>query len=255
MRQSKATAIILHAADIFDADRSYLMYTREQGKLRARAKGVRRPKSRLAGNLLPYVTTELEFVVGESGWELIVQAQTHETGGYPEESLAFFQYAELIAETVDKLLPDREAHPEFFDGLEYTLDRMRHLCAKDPDKGLLMLIVAELVFKLLIVLGYHPELERCVVTGEALTPQGLAWSSQVGGVVSEEGMRNMSVPSMPLRSSRTVVLLRQLARPQFVAERLAMDEEVRIETCRVIFDYLQTQLGKPLKSYVVLGQL
>jgi DNA repair protein RecO (recombination protein O) len=250
-RHSKAEAVILHAADIFDADRTYLMFTREMGKLRARAKGVRKPKSRLAGNLLAYVPTKLEFVTGESGWELIVQAHSS-SKGYPSEPLLFLQHAELIAEAIDKLLPDKEPHPEFFDGLVYTLNRLYDR-TKVGDEGLMLMLVAELLFKLLIIMGYQPELDRCVVTGEPLTPQGLGWSSQVGGVVSEQGLRQMVVPSLPIKYSRTVVALRQLARPEFVAERLGMEEGVRAETCRIVFDYLQTQIGKPLKSYSVLG--
>jgi DNA repair protein RecO (recombination protein O) len=254
-RHSKATAVILHTSDIFDADRTYLLFTRDQGKLRARAKGVRRPRSRLAGNLLPYVPVDLEFVTGDSGWELIVQAHSSVVGGYPDEPLLFLQHAELIAEAIDKLLPDREPHQNFFEGLVYTLERLRERCQGNPDPDTLLLIVAELLFKLLIVMGYQPELEKCVVTGEALTPQGLSWSSQVGGVISEAGMRQMTVPSLPLKSARTVVVLRQLARPEFVAERVSVDTDVQREACRVVFDYLQTQIGKPLKSYSVLGRL
>lgn len=251
MRQAKATAIVLHASEIFDADRSYLLFTKEQGKIRARAKGVRRPKSRLAGNLLPYVPTDLELVTGDSGWELIVQAHSQVPKAYPEEPLAFLQHAELLAEAIDKLLPDREPHPDFFEGMVYTLERLRSLCSGDADSGLLILLVAELLFKLLISMGYQPEIERCVVTGAELKPQGLAWSSQVGGVVSEEGMQQMTIPTFPVQS-KTVVVLRQLARPQFVAERLGMPEDVRAEAVHVVFDYLQTQVGKPLKSYGVL---
>lgn len=251
MRHSKATAVVLHATDIFDADRTYLMFTREQGKLRARAKGVRRPRSRLAGNLLPYVPTQLEFVTGDSGWELVVAAHSSVAGGYPEQPFLFLQYAELLAETVDKLLPDREPHPEFFDGLVYTLERLREYCGHNPDPKRLLLLCAELMYKLLSTLGYRPELSHCVVTGAELTPQGLAWSSQVGGVVSEAGTRQASVPSFPI-SAKTVVVLRQLDRPQFVAEKLHMDDQIAEETGKVVLDYLQTQIGKPLKSYGVL---
>jgi DNA repair protein RecO (recombination protein O) len=251
MRQTKVSAIILHSTDIFDADRSYLMFTREFGKLRARGKGVRRPKSRLAGNLLPFVPSALELVASDgSDWELVVQAQAQLGGGYPEEPLEFLQHAELLAEALDKLLPDREPHPEFFDGLEYTLDRLRARCTYNPDRDLLLLVVAELLFKYLIMLGYQPELERCVVTGDELAPQGLGWSSQVGGVISEEGMQRMAVPSTPVLA-KTIIALRQLARSEFVAERLTMDEKTQQETSRVVFDYLQTQIGKPLKSYQV----
>jgi DNA repair protein RecO (recombination protein O) len=253
MRQRKATAIVLHSGDIFDADRTYLLFTREYGKLRARAKGVRRPKSRLAGNLQPYQACELELVGSEGGWELIVQAHGSNQG-YPENPLRFLPYAELIAEMIDKLLPDRERHPELFDGIDHTLQRLRARCGTAEPRELL-LITVELALKLLILLGYRPELERCVVTGTPLVPQGLSWSSEVGGVVSEEGLRSMAVPSIPIREAKTVVALRQLARPEFVAERLTMSEAVVREVGRLVMDYLQTQIGKPLKSYVVLDRL
>lgn len=254
-RQHKVEAIILHTDDIFDADRLYLLFTREEGKLRARAKGVRRPKSRLAGNLVPYVPTALELVAGENGFRLIVQAHATSMGGYPEAALPFLQHAELIAEAVDKLIPDYEPHPEIFNGLHYTLQRLRLKCEQStPDQAALLLIVAEYLFKLLIVMGYRPELEQCVVTGEKLTPQGLGWSSQIGGVVSEAGMRQMSVPSIPVQA-KTVVVLRQLAGSEFVAERLTMDQATQVEACRIVFDYLQTQIGKPLKSYQVAAQI
>ena len=67
MRTKKTEAVILGTRDIFDADRSYLLFTREFGKLWARAKGVRRPGSRLSGHLLTCLPTELEL---------------HENGGY-----------------------------------------------------------------------------------------------------------------------------------------------------------------------------
>jgi len=253
--QHKVEAIILHADDIFDADRLYLLFSREEGKVRARARGVRRPKSRLAGNLLPYVPTSLELVSGENGWQLIVQAHASAAGGFPQASLPFLQHAELVAEAIDKLLPDLEPHPDIFNGLSYTLQRLRYQCEQEtPSSPQLLLIVTEYLFKLLIVMGYHPELTQCVITGEKLAPQGLAWSSQVGGAVSEEGMHRMSVPSFPIHA-KTVVVLRQLANAEFTAERLHMDPEVQLEACRVVFDYLQTQIGKPLKSYSVLGQI
>ena len=251
MRERKTAAIILHTADVFDADRSYLLYTREFGKLWARAKGVRRTSSRLTGHLLAYVPTDLELVQAGSGY-LIVQAQV--SGGqqvekYPEHTLLFLQYVEIISEAVDKLFVEREPHPEMYDGILYTLERLHAHCSEQtPNEGKLRLIVAELLFKMLSVLGYQPELNQCAVTGEALTENWVGWSSVVGGVIGEEAPSRSQFPFMRLEHSRTVVVLRQLARPEFVAERLGVDDAIRAETAKVVFDYVQTQIGKPLKS-------
>lgn len=231
------------------------MYTRDQGKLRARAKGVRKPHSRLGGNLLPFVPVDLEMVAGSSGWELIVQAHSQNAGSYPDEPLAFLEYAGIVAEGVDKLVPDNEPHPELFEGLLYTFQELREGCGHNFDEPRLLLIVAEFLWKAVIVLGYQPQLEKCVVTGGELAPQGLAWSSQVGGVVSEEGLRNVMVPSMPVQFPKSIVLLRQLSRPEFVAARVNVEGDVAAEACAIVFDYVQTNVGKPLKSYGVLGRM
>jgi DNA repair protein RecO (recombination protein O) len=254
-RERKTLAVILHTTEIFDADRSYLSFTRDFGKIRARARGVAKPGSRLAGHLLAYLPCQLELI-DTNGWYLIAQAQsTGEVREYPKHSLDFLQQCELIAEVIDKMLPDREPHPEVYDGLVYTLDRLQELCQDSPDEGALLLVTAEFLYKMQIVMGYRPELERCVITGEPVVAENLAWSSDLGGVISEEGAKQARSALTPLAFPRTIVVLRQLARPEFVAERLGMDEAMRAETCRIIFNYLQTQIGKPLKSYSFLERM
>lgn len=251
MRERKTAAIILHSVDVFDADRSYLLFTREFGKVWARARGVRKTTSRLTGHLLSYVPTDLELVEAGNGY-LIVQAQV--SGGqsveqYPEHTLLFLQYTEVLSEAVDKLFIDREPHPEVYDGLIYSLERLHTRCQDpEPNQAKLQLIVAELLFKMLSVLGYHPELNQCAVTGDPLTENWLGWSSVIGGVICESAPTQSQFPFIRLDHSRTVVVLRQLARPEFIGERLSVDDDIKAETARVIFDYLQTQIGKPLKS-------
>jgi recombinational DNA repair protein (RecF pathway) len=284
MKQSKTEGIILDTTDVFDADRSLLVLTRELGKIRARAKGVRRPSSRLAGHLLPYLPTQLELVqTGE--WYLVTQAALRlpaawppssaalldrpsaeggfATGGrttgdgdaeeraggmYPESPLPFLQAAELIAEVVNGLLPDHSPHPVAYDGLRYTLERLR----QKNDR----FIPLEYFVKLLDELGLGPETGRCVLTGEPLADEPLAWNSQLGGALRQVAWRERGhtesghVPgvTIPLEQPRSVLVLRQLLRPQFVGERLEMSPAIRREVFLIVTDFLQTQLGRPLKA-------
>ncbi len=45
------TAIVLGKKEVGETDRLYTFYTREQGKVRVVAKGVRKPEAKLAGQL------------------------------------------------------------------------------------------------------------------------------------------------------------------------------------------------------------
>jgi len=213
---------------------------------------VRKPTSRLSGHLLPYLPCQMELV--ETGdFFLIVQAQLlsqyTNTGGYPENSLLFLESAARLAEALDLLFVARDPHPAIYDGLVYTLDRLRDLCAtENPQAHRTEMVVVEFLLKAMAELGYRPELYACVVSGVPVQSDFLAWNSQLGGLVGKEGYERTRDSAVRIESPKTVVALRQFSEPQFVAERLTMPDEVQAEVVHLVYDYVQNQLGQPLKS-------
>ncbi|MEI6478114.1 MAG: DNA repair protein RecO [bacterium] len=254
MKQVKTEAIILDTTDVFDADRLFLLFTRELGKLRARAKGVRKPTSRLTGHLLEYLPTQLELIESSGGFFLVVQAQvigvSSQAGTYPADAIAFSRQAALLSEAINRLFTDLEPHPEVYDGLAYTLDRLRALCESKETTTLAKLVAAEFLLKALVELGYRPELRACLVTEQPIQEEFVAWNSQLGGVLSKEGYEQSGRQGRIVAQPRAIVVLRQLAEPRFVAERLNVGADVEEEACQLIYDYLQTQIGQPLRSLV-----
>lgn len=249
MRRVKTEAVILDSSDIFDADRSLLLFSLELGKLRARARGVRRPTSRLTGHLLPYVPTILELTEVSGGW-LVTQAQisdARESGTYPVDSLGYLRQAELLSEALNRLYVEMEPHPDVYEGSIYTFSRLRSLF-DGPVSLTPQLVSAEFLVKALAELGYRPELARCIVSDEPLNPDELMWSDMLGGVANMQAVRASGVEAYSLRSPRTVVALRELLKPAFSAERLQMPAETVEEVCRIIYGYLQYQIGQPLKA-------
>lgn len=238
MRELRTDAIILDTTDVFDADRLYLVFTRELGKIRARAKGVRRPTSRLTGHLLRFMPVHLALTE-KGGWYLIIQA-SGSGGSYPADSLTFLQAAELLAEGVDAILVDQEAHPDIYDSLEYVVVRLR-----ETSKPLLL--AAEFLFKALCALGYQPELERSVVSGQPLEREALAWSTELGGVLNRVE-RPAATEVILIEDPRVVVALRQLAKPAFVTEQLAMPPEVSEQVVEILFGFIQFHAGRDLRS-------
>src|ERR671934_2709485 len=77
-RTYRAEAIVLKGMDLGEADRIVTLYTRYFGKLRAIAKGARRPTSRLAGHVEPLAHATFQLAKGRE-LDVITQAETRET--------------------------------------------------------------------------------------------------------------------------------------------------------------------------------
>lgn len=245
MHQYKTEAIILDTTEVFDADRSYFLISRELGNIRARAKGVRKPTSKLTGHLLSYLPTQLELVE-TGGWYLIVQAQllqvVDEDGGYPQNTLDFLKSANLITEALRNLLIEHDPHPFIYELTKDILEVIRQ------EKECKSLQLAEYFMKCLNELGYKPELETCVITGQKILPEFIGWSSVLGGLLDEEGYKNYQEDKQIIKNPQTIILLRQFLKDEWVSPKIKVATQVEQEALNIIYSYLQTIIGKPLKT-------
>lgn len=66
MKQIVTTGIILSRTDYGEADRILTVLTPDHGKLRLMARGVRKPKSKLAGGIELFSTSNITFIAGKS---------------------------------------------------------------------------------------------------------------------------------------------------------------------------------------------
>ena len=74
-RSFRVEAVVLRHANWGEADRILTLYTRERGKVRAIAKGIRRIRSRKAGHLEPFTRVTLQLAKGRDLF-IITQAET-----------------------------------------------------------------------------------------------------------------------------------------------------------------------------------
>ena len=63
-RNIRVEAVVLRHSDWGEADRLLVIYSREQGKLRAIAKGLRKIQSRKAGHLEPFTRAAIMLAKG-----------------------------------------------------------------------------------------------------------------------------------------------------------------------------------------------
>ncbi len=146
-RTEKAEALILKTYDVGEADRYCILFTRELGRLAARATGVRKPKSRMGGSLLPFRAARVELKQGSAGWIIAAAEGSQATG---PRNLAAFAAASEGVELLLRLVQDGEPLREVFDSTMLFLD----VCGKDNRCSLAYAL------RLLHLLGYLPEGEE-----------------------------------------------------------------------------------------------
>lgn len=113
-------AIILQTHDVGEADRFCILFTKERGKLAVRARGVRKPGSRLGGTLLPLQRVTAHVREGSAGY-LITDATLLSTA--QRHTMRSFLQAQQGIELLLLSLHDDEPLPELFDATRFFLER------------------------------------------------------------------------------------------------------------------------------------
>lgn len=171
--------VVLRTAKLGEADRILTLLTRDHGKVRAVAKGVRRTKSRFGGRLEPFMRVALLIAEGRS---LDVVSQAESIAAYAGPICADFQAytaANVICETADKLVAT-EKEPAVAQ-YRLVLGALNALAkhAHEPSA-----IGDSYVLRALAIAGWTPRLRVCVVCGEPISST-LSWyfSISAGGLM------------------------------------------------------------------------
>ena len=170
------SAIVLQTFKYGDTSKIVRLATRDFGVQSAIAKGASRPRSRFGGRLqfLSQGTAQLYLkhtrdLQTLAGFDL--SAQRAELAG----DVGRYAAAAALAELVLRLSPV-ERHPEIFDLLERSLDR---LAIAPPEVAGLLGLAA--LWQMVATLGFAPSLDDCARDGKALPKGAVRFSVTDGG--------------------------------------------------------------------------
>ncbi len=160
----KTLGVVIRRMDLGEADRLLTLLTERYGKLKAVARGCRRPKSRLGGNLEPLVIAEF-LLWKREGRDLAIVRSAEMTEHFPSipGDLRAFVAAQFAAEMLDRGLAEEEPHPRFFSLLTGFLRSLRH-----PANAAASLLV--FTVRVLDLLGYGVRPDRCAACLRPLPP-------------------------------------------------------------------------------------
>lgn len=230
----KDEALVLRTMRLGEADRIVTLVGKENGRIRAVVKGVRRTKSRFGARLEPFTHLSLVLWRGKSDLDTVTQAEVLQTYRPIREDLDRYSLGAVMLEACDRVIQEREHSGPLLDVLVHSLNRL----STDASP----LVLAQFLLKLTAVAGFAPALDACA---ECDAPSSWFSPGQGGSVCPR--CRSLDAEEV---GPRTLELLSDLAalRPSSVLPGDGLSPSEVAVACRLARFYAEYHLERRLKS-------
>ncbi len=258
-RVYRAEGMVLRRIDYGEADRILTIFTREQGKIRAIAKGARKTTSRLAGYIELLNRTHFMLATGRD-LDIVTQGEIRERYEHLSRTYWHATAGYYIAEAIDRALEDREPQTAVYTLACATLHRLNEDAAawlSDPvpsnkagpaARG--WAAVRNFEIQLLDLLGYRPSFHHCVVCESVLQPvEQNGFNAELGGAVCPTCARyaQRTLPLLTLKVLRLIQVTEWAALPV-----MRLDTRTRDDVDGVLQQLLTHHLDHALRSWNAL---
>jgi DNA repair protein RecO (recombination protein O) len=229
-------AVVLRAQKLGESDRIVTLLTRQFGRVRAVARGVRKTSSRIGGRLEPFAHVDVQMYTGKS-LDSITQVETISAFGAPlSADYVAWTSGTAMLEAAERLTPEEHepAVPQF----ALLVSGLRSLSSNEHDPRL---ILDSYLLRSLSVAGWSPSFGDCAQCGEPGPHR--AFSIGSGGMVCE----HCRLPGAAAPTPHAVELLAALLSGAWsVAD--ASDMRARGEASGMVTAFLQWHVDRGLKS-------
>ena len=244
MSISKTEGIVLKHTNLGEADKILTILTRNNGKIKAIAKGCRKPKSSLLSSSEVFVFSEFVLYKGKNFYH-ISQAVTRETFYNIRKDLLRLSYATYFAELAEAVSDEGIPSERLFLLLAKAL---YYLSTEKIPMGLLNLGYQ---LKLMDISGYRPNLQRCAICKKQKEDY-IRFSVGLGGVICGDcstGENLRDIGDIFKISHGTIEALKFLLNIEI--SRLntkKIDNTIFNEIERITRSFIQSHLDKRFKS-------
>jgi DNA repair protein RecO (recombination protein O) len=242
----RVEAVILKHSDWGEADRLLWLFTRQMGKVRVIAKGVRKPRSRKSGHLEPFTHAALQLAWGRD-LHIVTQAEAIDTHTGLREDLLRMSYASYIVELLDRFTYEEGENRRLYRLLIDTLSRLE--LEADP-----AMVVRYYEVRLLDLVGFRPQLFNCIECGKEIKPEDQYFSAAKGGILCPICGRRLS-GAQPI-SMGALKILRHFQRSNYAeAKRARLTDQIDRELENLMGHYLTYHLERGLNTPIFLRRV
>lgn len=221
IKQYKTQGIIIRRQNFFETDRLLTIYTKDYGKIKTIAKGVRKPLSRFVGHLELFYLSDFIVAKGKN-LDIITGADLREKFDNLRQDKEIINYAYYISELIYRLIQEDLVNQEIFNLLKRTF---YGLDTANKEK---MLCYFEL--KLFDILGHKPEVKKCVVCSKKILDKKNYFDYYDGGIVCGDCLHD---------KNRAIEVDRNLIKLLRIIEKQNQNFFTRIQANQRIIDCLR----------------
>jgi DNA repair protein RecO (recombination protein O) len=246
-RRYVTDAIVLSRFDLGEADRVLTLITPQLGKLKAIAKGIRRPSSRLGGSLEPFAELTVALARGRT-FDVVTEVRVGHAWLALRDSLESAATAWYLAELADRSLEERHAAEPLYALLRRAYELL--------DAGMAPGRVARWYeMHLADELGQRPEVDRCVECDRMLeSSEAFRWVPPLGGVLCGRCPGPaMDRTGLSLDALKLLKAYQRLDIEAIAALRLAPSTEREVEAA--MRDFMRVALERDPRSLAFLDEV
>lgn len=244
----KTDAVVLRKNKISDSDVILTLLTRKLGKVRAVAKGGRKPKGSLSPASHIFVFGEFILVKGKD-LDRISSSHIHESFYNIREDLSKLAYASYFAELCDTVIVEGVTNNRLMDTFLKTLSLITH---KDEDYELIKLAFQ---LKLLDYCGFRPELTKCSDCG-SVNFKKIRFDIHQGGLICDDCFAKYNRNAFLINGTMVKAMNYMLKTDIITVSKIKLNSSI-INKLNVIIDrYIQLHLErKSFKSLEFLNTI
>jgi DNA repair protein RecO (recombination protein O) len=236
-------AIILRTKNYNEADKILTLFSKEEGKLDALAKGVRKIKSKNKGAVQLFSLSKIMLHEGK-GMHTVTQCQLLNSFKVLNEDLDKMAYAHYVCELIYLMAPYKDANEALFFLLLNTFTALEILDEK--------LVTRYFELQLLTLMGMSPQLKQCVICSGNMSPVKARFSVDKGGLVCPICS---SVNALPI-SGETVAVMQKFQNIELKQlQRVKISARCAIELEHVLKQYIENYLGMSVKALQFINNL
>ena len=227
----KTQGFVLKKLDRGEADQVFTIFTKDFGVLKILGRGIRKITSKLRGEIPVFSLTEIEFIQGKA-YKTLTSAALIKDFQNIKKDLNRLEIAYQIAESFNQLVKPPEKDQKIYQFLSEVFNYLNKPQLPVADYQLLYFYF---LWNLFSILGYKPELYKCLICKNKLKP-GVLYFSSKGGMICNACF-NKKLPECLEADVNTIKILREILKKDFPSLLKIKIGKKREESLKKVSDF------------------
>ena len=178
----KARAFVFKKNDRNESDRIFSVFTNEFGRLDIFAKAIRKEASKLRSGIDIFSISDIEFIQGKNR-KTLTDAIIIEKFNNIYDNLDRLKVANKMSEVLDNFINGEERDEEMFSLLSDSIQMLNNYSSAIKSCSI---IFYYFLWNALSLLGYRPEIQKCIICQQQLKQSNIYFSDKLGGIICDK---------------------------------------------------------------------